>query len=214
MDSGSPSPEAFAYYDQSSSSWRTSPRSGIADSAVYSATWPRSGTTRAGQVFELQRSERRTDASASSCSPSGKTQCSSLKLLPTPTASDSHGGQSADKRRAAGHQLGLNDVVVTYFPAVNTAPADSWRMYRSALRRWATKIGRLAPQPVECGTRGQPRLSSPFVEWLMGLPAGYVTGLGLPRSAELRALGNGVVPRQAEYALRELVVAVLQLHNN
>lgn len=38
----------------------------------------------------------------------------------------------------------------------------------------------------------------------MGLPAGYVTELGLPRSAELRALGNGVVPQQAEAALREL----------
>ena len=130
---------------------------------------------------------------------------SSLKLLPTPTASDSHGGQAAHKRRAAGHQLGLNDVVVTCFPAGSTAPADSWHMYRSALRRWEAKIDRVAPQPVERGTRGQPRLSSRFVEWLMGLPVGYVTGLGLPRTAELRALGNGVVPKQAECALRTLI---------
>ncbi len=40
----------------------------------------------------------------------------------------------------------------------------------------------------------------------MGLPAGYVTGLDLPRSAELRALGNGVVPQQAETALWQLVI--------
>jgi DNA (cytosine-5)-methyltransferase 1 len=39
----------------------------------------------------------------------------------------------------------------------------------------------------------------------MGLSEGYVTGLGLPRSGELRALGNGVVPQQAEKALRYLV---------
>ena len=39
----------------------------------------------------------------------------------------------------------------------------------------------------------------------MGLPAGYITDLGLPRSAELRALGNGVVPQQAEMALGTLV---------
>lgn len=39
----------------------------------------------------------------------------------------------------------------------------------------------------------------------MGLSAGYVTGLGLPRTAELRALGNGVVPQQAESALYELL---------
>lgn len=39
----------------------------------------------------------------------------------------------------------------------------------------------------------------------MGMPAGYVTELGLPRSAELRALGNGVVPQQAEATLRQLI---------
>jgi DNA (cytosine-5)-methyltransferase 1 len=39
----------------------------------------------------------------------------------------------------------------------------------------------------------------------MGLPESYVTGLGLPRSAELKALGNGVVPQQAEAAIRWLV---------
>lgn len=48
----------------------------------------------------------------------------------------------------------------------------------------------------------------------MGLPAGYVTILSLPRSAELRALGNGVVPQQAESALRELIAMSQQKHNN
>lgn len=159
-------------------------------------------------------SEQRTDASACSCSPSYQRQSGFLKLLPTPTASDSHGGQTAHKRRAGGHQLGLNDVVVTCFPAVNTAPPDSWHIYQSALRRWEAEIGRLAPQPAEHGTRGQPRLSSRFVEWLMGLPGGHVTGLGLPRTAELRVLGNGVVPQQAECALRMLVATAQQQHNN
>ena len=41
----------------------------------------------------------------------------------------------------------------------------------------------------------------------MGLPLGYVTGLDLPRSAELRALGNGVVPQQATAALVQLLAA-------
>ena len=39
----------------------------------------------------------------------------------------------------------------------------------------------------------------------MGLPAGFVTGLGLPYSAQHRILGNGVVPQQAVAALRLLV---------
>jgi DNA (cytosine-5)-methyltransferase 1 len=53
-------------------------------------------------------------------------------------------------------------------------------------------------------------LASRFVEWLMGLPADYVTDLGLPRTAELRALGNGVVPQQAEEALRLLVNEIIR----
>ncbi|MET9051468.1 hypothetical protein ABZW50_09970 [Streptomyces bacillaris] len=52
------------------------------------------------------------------------------------------------------------------------------------------------------------RLSPAFVEWLMGLPAGHVTDVpGLSRSAQLKALGNGVVPLQATAALRFLAPA-------
>jgi hypothetical protein len=42
----------------------------------------------------------------------------------------------------------------------------------------------------------------------MGLPKGFVTDLGLPYSAQHRALGNGVVPQQAVVALWQLVEAV------
>ncbi|WP_282699692.1 hypothetical protein [Streptomyces sp. CC219B] len=52
------------------------------------------------------------------------------------------------------------------------------------------------------------RLSPVFVEWLMGLPPGHVTDVpGLSRSAQLKALGNGVVPQQATAALRFLARA-------
>ena len=44
------------------------------------------------------------------------------------------------------------------------------------------------------------QLSSRFVEWMMGLPEGWVTGVGLSRSQELKMLGNGVVPQQAAAA--------------
>lgn len=41
----------------------------------------------------------------------------------------------------------------------------------------------------------------------MGLPAGWVTDVpGLPRNAQLKALGNGVVPQQAALACRLLGV--------
>lgn len=40
----------------------------------------------------------------------------------------------------------------------------------------------------------------------MGLPDGWVCDVpGLPRNAQLKALGNGVVPQQALLALRLLV---------
>ncbi len=41
----------------------------------------------------------------------------------------------------------------------------------------------------------------------MGLPAGWVTDpdLGLPRTAQLHILGNGVVPQQAAVAMRHLI---------
>ena len=66
-------------------------------------------------------------------------------------------------------------------------------------------LGRPAPAPTEPGRNG-PRLSSAFVEWLMGLPAGHVTDVpGLSRNTQLRALGNGVVPQQAARALERLL---------
>jgi hypothetical protein len=52
-----------------------------------------------------------------------------------------------------------------------------------------------------------------FVEHMMGLPAGWVTApavwvgfRGNARNAQLKALGNGVVPRQAALALRILAL--------
>ena len=39
---------------------------------------------------------------------------------------------------------------------------------------------------------------------MMGLPEGWVTDLDLPRAAQLKMLGNGVVPQQAALALEAL----------
>jgi len=44
-----------------------------------------------------------------------------------------------------------------------------------------------------------------FVEWMMMLPAGWVTDVLTRRTHALKALGNGVVPAQAEYAIRGLL---------
>jgi DNA (cytosine-5)-methyltransferase 1 len=79
-----------------------------------------------------------------------------------------------------------------------------WGGYAAAVARWELLVGRPVPEPTQPGMHGRPVLAPPFVEWLMGPPVGWVTDrdLGLPRTAALRVLGNGVVPQQAAAALR------------
>ncbi|MFB7906890.1 DNA cytosine methyltransferase [Kitasatospora sp. NPDC056076] len=98
--------------------------------------------------------------------------------------------------------------------AVGGGPADlgagqlglnRWGPYGPAIARWE-RVTRPAPEPTD--ERG--RLAPAFVEWIMGVGEGHVTAVpGLSRSAQLTALGNGVVPQQASSALQLLGVADL-----
>lgn len=82
-----------------------------------------------------------------------------------------------------------------------------WGPYEPAIRRWEHAIGRYAPSPTEF-SRIRERLSPRFVEWMMGLEEGWVTGVpGLSYAHQLRLLGNGVVPQQALLALDYLWAA-------
>jgi DNA (cytosine-5)-methyltransferase 1 len=83
---------------------------------------------------------------------------------------------------------------------------QTWGAYEPAIRRWSDTIGRPAPAPT-VRRADRDRLSPLFVEWMMGLPEGWVTGHGLSPSQELKMLGNGVVPQQAALALRLLGAA-------
>jgi DNA (cytosine-5)-methyltransferase 1 len=118
-----------------------------------------------------------------------------ITLLPTPRASDGrHGGP--------GQRYG-NGRTDLPLPSTVVQDAGRWGRYTPAVARWETVLGYPAPNPTEPGTRGQPRLSARFVEWLMGLPDGWVTN-HVARNAALRILGNGVVPQQGAYALHHL----------
>ncbi len=79
----------------------------------------------------------------------------------------------------------------------------AWGAYAPAIARWEHVTGRPAPRPTEPGRNGE-RLSPRFVEWMQGLPAGWVIDVGLPRNAQLKVLGNGCVPQQVALALRFL----------
>lgn len=84
-------------------------------------------------------------------------------------------------------------------------PAAEWGVYEPAIRRWERATGWPAPAPTVTGQRGGQQLSPWLVEWMMGLPAGYVTAVpGLSRNDMLHVLGNGVVPQCATWAVEEL----------
>lgn len=121
------------------------------------------------------------------------------QLLPTPKAGDADFGMP----RTSGRPPEKSTHLMTRMEY--TKPAESWGPYAAAIARWESVLGRPAPAPTEEGPKGGRRLSSLLVEWMMGLPEGWVTGHGLPRTAELKMLGNGVVPQQAIATLREMV---------
>lgn len=79
-----------------------------------------------------------------------------------------------------------------------------WGRYAYAIARWEHITGRPAPAPALLSEDAGPRPSPAFVEWLMGLPADWVTrpSLNLTRNQQTAALGNGVLPLQAGVALR------------
>ena len=75
--------------------------------------------------------------------------------------------------------------------------ASRFGPYAEAIGRWEPIVGRAAPDPTDEKQRLNPR----FVEWMMGLPDGWVTDTVEGRSHQLRILGNGVVPLQAALAV-------------
>jgi len=120
----------------------------------------------------------------------------SPRLLPTTRRSMGNASQpevaAGDPKKRIENTVLLGDV--------------SWGKFEPAIRRWEQVLGRPAPLPTKPdGKDGAHRLSSKFTEWMMGLPDGWVTDCGLSRNEELKACGNGVVPQQAELALRMLL---------
>jgi len=115
-------------------------------------------------------------------------------LLPTPLTTESHHGDFASSWNRNSP------------PLATLLHSETWGRFTPAIERWENITGRPAPQPtVPDGKNGQHRLSAAFTEWLMGLPGGWITDAGLTRNEQLKACGNGVVPQQAELALRRLL---------
>ena len=124
-----------------------------------------------------------------------------IAMLPTPTTQDG-------KNNAGPSQFDRNTKPLNVEAVIATD--TNWGRFEPAIRRWEKIMGRPAPAPTKPdGKEGAHRLSSKFTEWMMGLPEGWITDAGLKRNDELKACGNGVVPQQAELALRRLLDGVL-----
>jgi hypothetical protein len=118
-------------------------------------------------------------------------------LLPTPNTMDDLPPRDESKiDKSKGGYSNVRETVVR----------PNFDRFTPAIERWEKVIGREAPAPTKPDGRDDAhRLSSEFTEWMMGLPKGWITGHGLSRKDELKACGNGVVPQQAELALRILL---------
>ena len=147
------------------------------------------------------------------------------RLLPTPRASDGPKGGPGMKN-SRGVPDALPGVVTQLLPtptvqdgANNGGPAQLRRNtvplnavqdfgpYAAAVARWEQILGRPAPSPTEPGQDDRARLSPAFTEWMMGWPEGWITGVDVPRTQQLKQCGNGVVPHQAYLALELMLGA-------
>ena len=125
---------------------------------------------------------------------------------PETTPADAHtnlgrngGGQDAEKRRAGGHAVSIEDVAISLpkLPptprasdgthggpnsrgskgdlALPAAACQDFGEYGEAIARHEQTFGHAAPSPTELGKKGAPRLAARFAEWMMCLPDGWVT---------------------------------------
>ena len=151
----------------------------------------------------------------------------SSPILRSPSVYDSSGGAISEKQArernrmlkvadqaaemAYNSGLQVSESIARSLDSSKSANTSTiWGKFEPAIRRWEATLGRPAPLPTKAdGKDGNHRLSSKFTEWMMGVPEGWVTDVGLKRNDELKACGNGVVPQQAELALRGLLKGLI-----
>lgn len=132
-------------------------------------------------------------------------------LLPTPTAQNYGTNQGG----AAGRTGVVRESLDTM---ARNERFDTWGQYAEAIARWGCAFDREAPPPTVVGRRtGKPQLSPHFVEWMMGLPQGWVCDVpdlarraDGHRNAALSLLGDGVMPQQGAAAFGFLLAHLAQ----
>jgi len=125
--------------------------------------------------------------------------------LASDTDSDGHGQQLHSRRMGSLETETESQPQQRERSRGKSDTGSHWGKYAPAIARWEDVTGRQSPEPtIVVGTKQ--KLNPVFVEWMMGLNEGHVTGNGLTHAQELKMLGNGVVPQQASLALKLLGV--------
>ena len=134
------------------------------------------------------------------------------RLFILATNPDSFGQQACGLTRRPTPQITWGNDLHSTLAGLNRAPDIDhemklcWGDTAPAILTWAMLTGRTPPPIVGDRADYRAETTTEFVEWLMGLPAGWVTGVpGLTRNQQLKALGNGVVPQAAATALQDLL---------
>jgi DNA (cytosine-5)-methyltransferase 1 len=143
----------------------------------------------------LERTRKRGDMSREHLTTISNLREAVIEMLPTPQVDDSKNNGHNENRR-----LTL---------ASKVYGETEWGKFAPSIQQWETITGNLAPAPtIPDGKEGQHRLNPAFAEWMMGLPAGWITDCDITRNEQLKACGNGVVPQQATKAITELIKGI------
>jgi len=102
-----------------------------------------------------------------------------------------------------GNQGEFPAAVVETRAAIGGGAGLRFGRFGEAVSRWERHLGRVAPEPMNVGPGGRPKLNPLFAEWMMGAGAGWICDVpGVTDNEALKMAGNGVIQQQAEAALR------------
>lgn len=149
-DCGEKCGASWAKYDPATSSWKTHQLSLLGDWEPCSETWPRWGTMRAGECWELSTLVRRIDGTASG-------------LWPTPTVCGNHNAKGASATSGDGLAT-----AVARFPTPAAQDAKNSTLPPSQRERDS-----IPGMMLRTGEAPGGQLNPSWVEWLMGWPIGW-----------------------------------------
>lgn len=145
---------SLARYDRDSCTWKTAQCSFLEDSEPSSVTWPRWGTTVAGELYPLPTLVPSTPVSGSG-------------LWPTPTVNGNYNRKGASKTSGDG----LATAVAKRLYPTPSAGNEKWN---GTIQEWGGSWNWVRK---ENPTLARSPLNPNWVEWLMGWPIGW-TDLG------------------------------------